>query len=461
MKRFLALAFLLASCAFIAAQIEQANAQSRPRQTTTTAQPQTSPAPQTAAGMYEDASTYTERRYAEFERTRVPYNRELAQSVVREAGELAARYAAQLSARQNLAGEDLYYLGRLYQLAGNETRAVETLRRYVTAARGTSGEIPQQARLMLAKMLAGADQVAEAERIRTEYIAGQPQPTLADRAGLDSELAASYRKLRQYDRAVALMTETYNALVASPQPTVADERRAHQRAIASVAGFIAETYRRMNRPQDAINRLRELQRMGLSFPSATLYSEATERLAQLGNNANPAQMTDEGAATRPFAPEIEAVEWIEQRPVRLADLRGRVVLLDFWATWCRPCIQTFPTMRQWHERYGPRGLTILGMTKYYGTVEGREVTPQEEVAYLRQFRGRHRLPYGFVVADGNHNMLSYGVSAIPTAVLLDRRGVVRYITVGSGQENERAIAAMIERLLAEPAPRSNTTAATR
>lgn len=464
MKRFLALAFAITLCALTTMmRAQETAAQSRPRQTgqTTAAAPQSSPqtsSPQTAAAMYEDVSGYTERRYAQFERDRVPYNPRLAQSVVREAGQLAVRYAAQLAARQNLAGEDVYYLGRLYQLAGNEQRALEALRRYVAEARGTAGEVPQQARLMLAKSLAGAEQVAEAERVRAEYIAGQPQPSIAERATLDMELANAYRKNRQNDRAIQLMTESYNALAQAPQPTAVEQRRAHQQSLAAAAGFLAETYRRMNRPQDAIARLQELQRMGLSLPSATLYAEATGQLTRFGSLANAARMTDEGAATRGFAPEIEVVEWVEQRPVRLADLRGRVVLLDFWATWCGPCIQTFPTLRQWHQRYNSRGLTILGVTKYYGTAEGREVTPQEEVAYLRQFRGRHRLPYGFAIADGNQNSLSYGVGGIPTVVLIDRRGVVRFITVGSGEENEAALAAMIERLLAEPAPGSNTTA---
>ena len=93
-------------------------------------------------------------------------------------------------------------------------------------------------------------------------------------------------------------------------------------------------------------------------------------------------------------PELVAKEWIEQQPVKLEDLRGKVVMLDFWAPWCGPCRYTLPNFSRWQNTYKNKGLVILGVTKYYGHGDGRKLTLAEELVYLREFRKRNRCPTG-------------------------------------------------------------------
>src|SRR5262249_53429137 len=126
-----------------------------------------------------------------------------------------------------------------------------------------------------------------------------------------------------------------------------------------------------------------------------------------------------------------------------------VVLMDFWAPWCGPCRITLPNFARWQTEYKSKGLVILGVTKYYGRGDGRALTPGEELVYLRDFRKRNGLAYGFVVADSNVNEFNYGVFSIPTSFLIDKRGVVRYISIGANEEEVAVLGEMIKKLLDE------------
>jgi thiol-disulfide isomerase/thioredoxin len=149
------------------------------------------------------------------------------------------------------------------------------------------------------------------------------------------------------------------------------------------------------------------------------------------------------------APEILVSRWIDQKPVKLSELRGQVVLLDFWATWCGPCLAAFPYLKDWNEKYKTRGLVIIGLTRYYGSGEGRDMLPPEEFAFLERFKKEHALPYAVAVAEDSENHTTYAVTAIPTAVLIDRKGKVRLVTTGTGSGTEAQLAAAIEKLLQE------------
>jgi thiol-disulfide isomerase/thioredoxin len=150
------------------------------------------------------------------------------------------------------------------------------------------------------------------------------------------------------------------------------------------------------------------------------------------------------------APELADIDrWLSGQPQTLANMRGKVVLLDFWATWCVPCIDAFPSLIEWHQTFQKDGLEILGITKYYGQAEGFTVDNAAEIDFLNRFKKANRLPYNFVVAKESTSQNLYGVIGIPTAVLIDRKGVIRFIETGSSENREEEIRAEIIKLLAE------------
>lgn len=139
----------------------------------------------------------------------------------------------------------------------------------------------------------------------------------------------------------------------------------------------------------------------------------------------------------------------EQNFETMVEQSDKPVLVDFWAPWCGPCRYTFPKLQRWHESYKNKGLVILGLTNYSGDIDGRRATPNEELAYLRTFKKQNHLPYGLVVADSSVNDLNYGVFSIPMSFLIDRRGNVRFIAMGAGEQEIAALGKMIEKVMGE------------
>lgn len=158
------------------------------------------------------------------------------------------------------------------------------------------------------------------------------------------------------------------------------------------------------------------------------------------------------------APALDAAHFVAMDSVSMDDLKGKVVLLDFWAVWCGPCIATFPHLTEWHEKYSDKGLTIIGVTKFYGYSWDEEAgratraetppEPEVELAMLERFRESYELHHGFVVTpkDSEYSQ-AFQVTGIPQAVLLDKEGKIRMIKVGSGEANAKALEAEIESLL--------------
>jgi thiol-disulfide isomerase/thioredoxin len=151
------------------------------------------------------------------------------------------------------------------------------------------------------------------------------------------------------------------------------------------------------------------------------------------------------------------------KPASLANLKGKVVLLDFWAVWCGPCIATFPHLREWNKEFKDKGLQIVGVTTYYenfgfdkDTGKLKRLTDGlgkvEEQDMLRDFVGHHKLGHliqPLSMEEWKKLGEAYHVGGIPTAVLIDRQGVVRMVKAGAEEENAKALGEEIKKLLDE------------
>ena len=187
--------------------------------------------------------------------------------------------------------------------------------------------------------------------------------------------------------------------------------------------------------------------------------EQAKKILQEGINANP----DDGntkwlrSALKQLdfinqpAPAVAAENWLNSEPLALEALKGKVVIIDFWAPWCGPCRKVIPTLVQDFNKYREQGLVVIGFTKIYGRYSDEiqnkgKVEVDEEKALIRGFVERNSLKYPIAIAATGDAFDKYGVSGIPTMVFIGRDGNIYDIKVGSGNETE--ISKKIKLLLA-------------
>jgi thiol-disulfide isomerase/thioredoxin len=122
----------------------------------------------------------------------------------------------------------------------------------------------------------------------------------------------------------------------------------------------------------------------------------------------------------------------------LGDLHGKVVLLDFWASWCSPCLHSFPWMNELQRRHGAEGLVIVAVN----LDQDRALAD----AFLQKVPARFRVEYDAAGAVARQ----FGVQAMPTSFLIDRSGQVRLRHAGFKEKQREEREAEIVQLLKEP-----------
>ena len=176
--------------------------------------------------------------------------------------------------------------------------------------------------------------------------------------------------------------------------------------------------------------------VGIVVVAGSAYASGLSKLLLKTFRSSTEYKSSESAA----APELAAGEWINSEPVTLKNLRGRVVLIDFWTFGCYNCRNTLPYINDWNDRYREKGLTIIG-------VHSPEFDEEKDIEQLRRKVVSLGIKYPVVTDNDYQTWNAYKVEAWPTVFLLDKRGRIRWMHVGEGAYSKTE--QLIQELLAE------------
>jgi len=154
-------------------------------------------------------------------------------------------------------------------------------------------------------------------------------------------------------------------------------------------------------------------------PEGELKEAADELLKKLGRLGKPLDI------------KFKAVDG---REIDLTGMKGKVVLVDFWATWCGPCMRELPNVKSAYEKLNPKGFEIVGISFDRDLDKLKQVVAREKMVWPHYFEGN---------GDGNKYGEEFGISSIPTMWLVDKKGVLRELNA------REDLVAKVEKLLAE------------
>ncbi len=160
------------------------------------------------------------------------------------------------------------------------------------------------------------------------------------------------------------------------------------------------------------------------------------RLIKAYAEYDASQVKDRGAA-----PELTNNQWLNAgTPIRLADLRGQVVMLDFWRVGCPECIHSLPYLQDAYARYKDQGVQFV-------SIHSPELSYEYYVNNVRDFVRANGIQYPVAIDNDRITWAAYQLRAWPTFVVIDRKGRIRYVHIGEGRYEQ--IDAALNQLLAE------------
>lgn len=312
------------------------------------------------------------------------------------------------------------------------------------------------------------DDTAATARLLAAWDAGADASALTTQADLLRRIVKQFGQVAPVELANKADELAEIARVALPPE---EAKAAHATLLAGTRARLADLQADIDRMKaarpapgapDAKERAQRLMRAELA--SASL----RRTVARLESAAGSGQLVG-----RPAPP--LSIEWVRRADggtpwSTLDDLRGKVVVIDFWATWCGPCVAAFPKMAELRRRWPEQQVEIVGVTSLQGKVSHRKREPvackgeperehDETLAFMRD------MGMTWTVAFTRESVFNreWGVTGIPSVAVLDRDG--RVVRAGMSANDEPALRAIVDRLLAakasphDPSPTPGDTAA--
>ncbi len=428
--------------------------------------------------MFDEVNEYNRVKFAEYQEKKVPYSEQLRIKTENERKQLAAKYAAIASARTLTDTEETYFIGMLHWVAENMDGTAAALIRYL-AADGTEAARRQNARAVLVFVYSKQGKTDAAISRLGEYENTEPVK-MSEIWRMNAEVAKAFLAKKEFAKAETNASAAYTAakkLILDPASNInpldaaldsgmllfdarnlsgktseadaalddmrqtAAKIKNHSFYFYAADKLIKHRIETGRKPLAMETYLESLIQAGKDIPAADGLNESIQRLK---NRKKHYDLLGEPA------PELIGVDkWFPGKTQTLGSMKGKVILLDFWATWCGPCFDAFPHLREWNADLSDNGLVILGVTRYYGRANGLTVDESNEIIFLERFREKHALPYDFVVSKDQKLQQLYGASNLPTAALIDRRGRVRYLETGSSPSRLEEMRSMVLKLLDE------------
>lgn len=174
------------------------------------------------------------------------------------------------------------------------------------------------------------------------------------------------------------------------------------------------------------------RRVAIAFRRGSSQRLVAIELARMPNTDELMQKTYVGAP----APSLGTLKTVQgSLEPNLAKLQGKVVVVEFWATWCAVCRMLVPIMNDWHARYGAQGVSVIGITS-------------ENVELAAQAASSLGMAYPIASDESGKTTLAYRALAVPTVFVIDQRGTVREVMVGYSSPRLAQLESVIRELLA-------------
>ncbi|MCG8651000.1 MAG: redoxin family protein [Pirellulales bacterium] len=367
--------------------------------------------------------------------------------------------------------ELVQYARQLYSFgsrSGHSEEATAAINKAVKICRAAAKKTPSKLLLPLTELLnqqvsilASSDQGEEAQKIGREHLNLLNEFNSSDQAN-DQTIQAQARLLFSLSRVSDKPEKEKLEAQLDEFIDAAFEQRRESKEIqneyANVKYMrVATSYR--DDPEAAQQRIEELREVLQPLAEDNrMVKNILDRTSSIESRIESALKLQRMVGSP--APPLDVDAWVNASDVSEDSLKGKVVLYDFWAIWCGPCIATFPHLRDWRAEFKDEGFEVVGITRYYNykwdeetEKAGRsqeDVSPEDEQLAIEKFLQSHDLSHPSIITPKESELQTqYAVTGIPHAVLVDREGKIQMIKVGSSPQNAADLHAKIKELVAQ------------